>query len=110
MCPLPEFVVRELAAVPMMGPSIGSGLATESCKQPSLIGKAASLDYSSTRKFKKIGHAHRECRDTFAAELLLAGVPLERVAVLLGHSIDSNHREVLQRRGLPNARRKSSAM
>jgi integrase len=30
------------------------------------------------------GHAHR-FRDTFAAELLLAGVPIERVAVLLGH-------------------------
>ena len=31
------------------------------------------------------GHAHR-FRDTFATELLLAGVPLERVSVLLGHS------------------------
>jgi integrase len=30
------------------------------------------------------GHAHR-FRDTFAMELLLAGVPLERVSVLLGH-------------------------
>ena len=30
------------------------------------------------------GHAHR-FRDTFAAELLLAGVPLERVSILLGH-------------------------
>jgi integrase len=31
------------------------------------------------------GHAHR-FRDTFATELLLAGVPLDRVAILLGHS------------------------
>jgi len=31
------------------------------------------------------GHAHR-FRDTFAVELLLSGVPLERVSVLLGHS------------------------
>lgn len=31
------------------------------------------------------GHPHR-FRDTFAVELLLAGVPLERVSVLLGHS------------------------
>lgn len=30
------------------------------------------------------GHAHR-FRDTFAVELLLARVPLERVSVLLGH-------------------------
>ena len=31
------------------------------------------------------GHAHR-FRDTFAVELLLAGVPLDQVSVLLGHS------------------------
>ncbi|MGH9743531.1 MAG: tyrosine-type recombinase/integrase, partial [Candidatus Acidiferrum sp.] len=31
------------------------------------------------------GHAHR-FRDTFAVELLLAGVPLDGVSVLLGHS------------------------
>jgi len=30
------------------------------------------------------GHAHR-FRDTFAVELLLAGIPMERVSVLLGH-------------------------
>jgi len=31
------------------------------------------------------GHAHR-FRDTFAVELLLARVPLERLSVLLGHT------------------------
>ncbi|MDQ2945592.1 MAG: tyrosine-type recombinase/integrase [Acidobacteriota bacterium] len=31
------------------------------------------------------GHAHR-FRDTFAVELLLAGVPLEHVSILLGHN------------------------
>jgi len=30
------------------------------------------------------GHAHR-FRDTFSVEILLAGVPIERVSVLLGH-------------------------
>lgn len=41
-----------------------------------------------TKLFKKAGvvggHAHR-LRDTFATGLLLAGVPMERVSVLLGH-------------------------
>jgi integrase len=32
-----------------------------------------------------VGHAHR-FRDTFAVGLLQAGVPMERVSVLLGHS------------------------
>ena len=31
------------------------------------------------------GHAHR-FRDTFAVELLVAGTPIERVAIFLGHS------------------------
>ena len=31
------------------------------------------------------GYAHRFC-DTFSVELLLAGVPIEQVSVLLGHS------------------------
>ncbi len=35
----------------------------------------------------KVGHLHaHRFRDTFAVSLLLEGVPVERVAVLLGHS------------------------
>ena len=52
--------------------------------------KSCVGDYQ--RAFKKLyelakvenGHARR-WRDTFAVELLLAGVPLEQVSVLLGH-------------------------
>lgn len=33
----------------------------------------------------KLQTAVADCRDTFAVELLLAGVPLERVSILLGH-------------------------
>ncbi len=54
------------------------------------IHKSAVGDWQRTlgRLFKLTGilrgHAHR-FRDTFAVELLLAGVPLERVSILLGH-------------------------
>jgi integrase/recombinase XerD len=52
--------------------------------------KSCVGDYQ--RAFKKLyeltevknGHAHR-WRDTFAVELLLSGMPLEQLAVLLGH-------------------------
>ena len=41
------------------------------------------------------GHAHR-FRDTFGVELLLAGIPIERVSVLLGHQKRKSDREALQ--------------
>jgi len=82
--PLPEFVVPELEMSSGTNPQFyfwsGEG------KPKSCVG-----DWQ--RSLKKLfrmagvpdGHAHR-FRHTFASNLLLAGVPLDRVATLLGHT------------------------
>jgi integrase/recombinase XerD len=81
--PLPPAVTEALSAVDHTNAYFfWSGLGSR---------KAAVGDYQ--RAYKKLcklakvdgGHAHR-WRDTFAVELLLSGVPIERVSVLLGHS------------------------
>jgi integrase/recombinase XerD len=83
-CVLPDFVVREIEAAP------------KSCQYyffwtgKSKLHTAVGIWQQSLQILFQIagvqgGHAHR-FRDTFAVELLLAGVPLERVSVLLGHS------------------------
>ncbi len=83
-CVLPNFVVESLESMPQM---------TERYPFWSGAGKlAVAVRVWETRlrnlfhDYAKIpgGHAHR-FRDTFAVELLLAGVPMERVSVLLGH-------------------------
>jgi site-specific recombinase XerD len=80
---LPEFVIRALEAAPQTNPHyfFWSG----DSKPKSAVG---DWQRSLAKLFKLAevphGHAHR-LRDTFAVELLLAGVPLERVAMLLGH-------------------------
>jgi len=80
---LPDFVTRCLEATPgVMGKHLfwpGTG------NLEVIVGSWQKR----LRKLFKLagvsdGHAHR-FRDTFAAELLLAGVPLERVSILLGH-------------------------
>jgi integrase len=82
-CPLPPFVVSALAAAP--GTSSAYFFWTGESKPKSAVG-----DWQrSLRKLFDLadiedGHAHR-FRDTFATELLLAGVPIERVSMLLGH-------------------------
>ncbi len=79
--PLPPFVVDILEALPSERSFFWTGQS-----QP----KSAVGDWQRTLRrlfdLTRItrGHAHR-FRDTFAVELLLAGVPLERVSVLLGH-------------------------
>lgn len=83
-CPLPDAVIQALDAV--CGTSAKYFFWTGQGKLKSAVG-----DWQ--RSLKKLfglaevsgGHAHR-FRHTFAVELLLAGVPIERVSVLLGHS------------------------
>ena len=83
-CPLPDFVVKTLEEIPRS--SERHFFWTGESKLQSATG-----DWQA--KLKRLfqlagipdGHAHR-FRDTFAVELLLAGVPLERVSVLLGHN------------------------
>jgi integrase/recombinase XerD len=82
-CPLPDFVVKSLEEIRL--PNTRYFFWSGASKLQTATG-----DWQA--KLKKIfekaklpdGHAHR-LRDTFAVELLLAGVPLERVSIFLGH-------------------------
>ena len=82
-CPLPDFVVKALSQFEAMnntyyfwsGTSSKDGIARTYMVRLRTIVDLAGIPS---------GHAHR-FRDTFATELLPAGVPLERVSILLGH-------------------------
>jgi integrase len=80
---LPDSVVRALDVIPRVTPVrfFWSG----TCD---LDGVVSSWRKRLSKLFQLAnvsdGHAHR-FRDTFATELLLAGVPIERVSRLLGH-------------------------
>ena len=80
-CPLPSFVVQALAAIPASEYFFWTG----NSKHKSAVG---DWQRALKRLFVLAGvpdaHAHR-FRDTFSVELLQAGVPIERVSVLLGH-------------------------
>lgn len=82
-CPLPAAVTQALNAIPTT--SARFYFWTGESEPKSAVG---DWQRSLRRLFALAnvpgGHAHR-FRDTFAVELLLAGVPLERVSVLLGH-------------------------
>jgi site-specific recombinase XerD len=80
---LPDVVLKVLEATPRV---------TEKYFFWSGIGKLDSIVRSWQTRLRRLfglakvsdGHAHR-FRETFAVDLLLAGVPIERVSVLLGH-------------------------
>jgi integrase/recombinase XerD len=80
---VPEFVLRALESTPRKSENhfFWSG-----------VGKLESIVRSWQTRLRRLfqlagvvkGHAHR-FRDTFAVELLQAGIPIERVSILLGH-------------------------
>src|SRR5579859_2246579 len=80
-CPLPPVVMNAPNAIPDSTYYFWTGAS----KPKSAVG---DWQRSLKRLFTLAGvpdaHAHR-FRDTFSVELLLAGVPIERVSILLGH-------------------------
>lgn len=82
--PIPEFLANDLASLRPVGGYLflrGESTRLETCtdlwrRQMGHVFRNAKIAN---------GHPHR-FRDTFAVELLLAGVPIEHVAVLLGHA------------------------
>jgi integrase len=81
---LPAFVVEALNTMPKVS-SLYFFWSGEGKKETAAGNWRRSLRKLFTLAEIKNGHPHR-FRDTFAVELLLAGVPLERVSVLLGHT------------------------
>jgi site-specific recombinase XerD len=83
-CPLPEFVVSALEG--MVPTSERYFFWTGTSKLQTATGDwQAKLKKLFEKANLANGHAHR-FRDTFAVELLLANVPIERVSILLGHT------------------------
>jgi integrase/recombinase XerD len=80
-CPLPPIVMNALNAIPDSTYYFWTGLSKPKCAM-------GDWQRSLKRLFELGGvpdaHANR-FRDTFSVELLLAGVPIERVSILLGH-------------------------
>ncbi len=80
--PLPDVLLRALDVIPA---DTAYYFWTGQCKPKTAISdwQCKLAELFSKAKVEN-GHAHR-FRDTFAAELLLKGVPIERVSRLLGH-------------------------
>ena len=81
---LPQFVVDELDRLPRVSP--GHWFWT-GCGTKETLSETYRRVFRDVAKIAKVAKAHpHRFRDTFAVELLLAGVPLEQVSMLLGHS------------------------
>jgi integrase/recombinase XerD len=93
--PLPHEVANSLRAIPPLGniPNPRFFFRSENCNQKIALDrwhrcylKVFKLaDIRTADGTPKWCHSHM-LRDTFAVELLLAGVPLEQVSILLGHA------------------------
>ena len=83
-CPLPPVV---LEALDSFEPLTGGYFFWSGCSNKDGVARTYMTRLRKIFRLAGIqgGRSHR-FRDTFAVELLLTGVPLERVAVLLGHS------------------------
>lgn len=80
---LPSFVVAALETIPRLTPANFFWNRSDS-----LDGVVGSWQRRLRKRFRlaKVNNGHAHCfRDTLAVELLLAGVPIERVSILLGH-------------------------
>jgi integrase len=95
-CPLPPVVMNALKAIPKIGryffwTSNGKVKSTVGNWQRALklLFELVALTHTTSDAYFELaevptGHAHR-FRDAFAVGALLAGIPLERVSILLGH-------------------------
>ena len=82
--PIPDFVANDLASIRAAGGYLflrGESTRLETCTD---LWRRQLARVFKNAKIPK-GHPHR-FRDTFAVELLLAGVSIEHVSVLLGHA------------------------
>lgn len=82
-CVVPEFVAEALETMPRLSEKYFFW--TGNSTLHTAIGRWQRTLHKLFMRIGIRGYAHR-FRDTFAVELLLAGVPTEEVAILLGHS------------------------
>ena len=82
-CPLPHFVDDELEAIPKASPRFWFWSRNGKLQTAIAVWQGRLIELFDDAKVEG-GRAHR-FRDTFATELLLASVPLDRVSILLGH-------------------------